>query len=123
MSEQPIHGAVPDWTLGWRLARALQYGNVSKDEMADYLRVSRNTVGNYVADRTKVPHAVVLMWALRTGVDPDWLEKGINAGPAPTPPPSGVTPELRKLTDSKRSRARRAPGAGTHRYRPILVAA
>jgi transcriptional regulator with XRE-family HTH domain len=74
-------GGVPVWSLSDRLSKSLEYGEVSKLEMADYLGVSANTVGNYLAGRTKISRGFLVLWAQRTGVDPVWLETGA--------PPSG----------------------------------
>ena len=75
MTEHAVPG-VPEWTKGDRLGKALDYAHVSVAEMAEYLDVSRNTVGNYINDRTRVPGAVMRLWAMRTGVPLEWLETG-----------------------------------------------
>lgn len=78
MSEQPAHQpAVPRWTLGWRLQRALAHGGVSVHEMASELQVSRGTLSRWMADRGPDPRDVYLkQWALRTGVPYPWLCHG-----------------------------------------------
>lgn len=81
-----FEGNVPIWTEGDRLGKALRHADVSNQGMADYLGVSRNTVGNYIAGRTPVDKRTRMLWALRTGVAIDWLEKGDGT---PTPPPNG----------------------------------
>lgn len=73
----PSHSSsIPTWTLGDRLAKALDHSGVSVADMADELGVSRNTVGNYIAGRTAPKRAVVAAWALLTGVPRDWLLTG-----------------------------------------------
>lgn len=44
--------------------------------MADYLGVSRNTIGNYIALRSRPNKGTVRLWAMATGVDLDWLAEG-----------------------------------------------
>jgi transcriptional regulator with XRE-family HTH domain len=116
MSEVPERGRVPRWTLGDRLAKALDDGQVSHGEMAELLEVGRNTIGNYCAGRTKPSVATLHMWAARTGVDFEWLRTGVAPhGGGPTPPrglPDGGD-KLRRLTEKSRARARGGP---THRY-------
>lgn len=79
MSEQPIHG-IPQWTVGDRLGKALDFADMSVGEMADYLEVSRNTVGNYINGRTRAPGSTLRLWSMRTGVPRKWLETGESDG-------------------------------------------
>ena len=72
----PDGGLVPEFGLADRLAKALQVANVSNQAMADYLGVSRNTISAYVNGRGTPKRAYLLLWALRTGVDREWLETG-----------------------------------------------
>src|SRR5690606_11588498 len=67
---------VPAFGLRHRLSLALDHADVSVQEMADELGVSRNTVGNYIAGRTRPHKAVLRVWALRTGVPFTWLAEG-----------------------------------------------
>lgn len=70
------------WTLGDRLGKALRLESVSVAEMARELGVSRNTVGNYIADRTPVRDQTIRVWAMRTGVPFNELKLGItSSGP------------------------------------------
>lgn len=74
MSEQPQSGFVPDWTLGWRMQRALAHAEVSVEEIAEEIGVSRSTVSRWLNDRGMPPRpGYVKLWALRTGVDHSWL--------------------------------------------------
>ena len=74
MSAEPT---VPDWTLGWRLRRALDFADVSVAEMADELGVGRTTVSGWLNDPDRRVRRVYLRyWADRCRVPLDWLEFG-----------------------------------------------
>ena len=75
MSQAPV-GSIPAWNTGDRLRKSLDHVEMSVQEMADYLEVSRNTVGNYISGRRPIPGAMLKLWALRTGVPRVWLETG-----------------------------------------------
>lgn len=115
-------GSIPQWSQGDRLAKALDHAGMSVQDMADFLEVTRNTIGNYTAGRTKINRATLLVWAERTGVDLRWLESGEAPNPPPTPgirivepDPSDRDDALRRLTQSKLSRSRHSEGS-TQRY-------
>lgn len=63
--------------LSDRLNKALTVADVSSQEMADYLGVSRNTISNYINGRTLAKKQTLRLWAMRTGVPLVWLEHGI----------------------------------------------
>ena len=44
--------------------------------MADYLGVSRQTIGNYASGRTHPTKGDMRLWAMRCGVSLRWLETG-----------------------------------------------
>jgi transcriptional regulator with XRE-family HTH domain len=74
MSAMEEQGAIPEWTLGWRLARALGYGGVSVEEMAAELGVSRSTVSRWMNDRGAPPRiGYVKLWCQRTGTNLEWV--------------------------------------------------
>lgn len=69
------HGRIPALTLGWRLQMAL--GEISAQEMADNLGVSRATVSRWMHDKGAPPRrAYIAQWAMATGVPVEWLEHG-----------------------------------------------
>ena len=77
MSEIAQTGIVPDWTLGWRMQRALAHADVSVEQMGEELGVSRSTVSRWLNDRGGPPRIGYLkLWALRTGVPLEWLVTG-----------------------------------------------
>lgn len=75
-------GGVPEWDLADRLRKALREANrregsdLSVEELAEELGYSRQSVGNWMAGRAEPRRAVILQWAIRTGVDAGWLETG-----------------------------------------------
>lgn len=76
MADVGTTATVPHFEMRHRLGLALEAADVSVHEMADELGVSRNTVGNYLAGRTRPHKAVLRVWALRTGVPYEWLAGG-----------------------------------------------
>lgn len=94
MSNAPHYEDLADrlaFGLPDRLGKALKVGNVSSGDMAAYLEVAPNTISNYINGRTPPKKAVVLQWAVKTGVPPKWLETG--RFPEETNPTSPGTPE------------------------------
>lgn len=73
-----------NWTLGDRLGKALRNEHVSKQAMADLLGVTRNTVGNYIADRTPITDGYIRLWAVRTGLSFEELKYGDDFEPDPS---------------------------------------
>lgn len=71
------NATIPDWTLGWRMRRALGHSGVSVQEMADELGVARTTLTRWMGDQGAPPRPAFLrVWALRTGVPYEWLVNG-----------------------------------------------
>jgi len=70
-------GSIPQWTLGWRLARSLAHAGMTMQEMADELGVARTTVSRWINDHGAPPRrAFVNQWSLITGVPVQWLLTG-----------------------------------------------
>lgn len=59
-----------------RLRRALRVADVSVNEMADYLEVSRNAVTSWINGRHLPRDRDLKRFALRTGFDICWLKTG-----------------------------------------------
>ncbi|WP_428831898.1 helix-turn-helix transcriptional regulator [Gulosibacter sediminis] len=70
------HWAALAFTRADRLTKALDFGGVSNQDMAETLGVSRQTIGNYTSGRTNPSKATLMAWALRTGVPLEWLQTG-----------------------------------------------
>lgn len=70
---------VPEWTLGWRLQRALAHAGIAVEDMARALGVSRSTVSRWMHDQGARPRVVYLKrWADWCGVSPSWLSDGLQ---------------------------------------------
>jgi transcriptional regulator with XRE-family HTH domain len=95
MSEQRSEVALLEWDLADRMRKALRTGGVKVNVMADYLGVSRNTVGNYINGHTPPDRRTLRLWAMRCGVPFEWLETGTTSE-APHPDGDGgpVLPRL-----------------------------
>ena len=64
MTTQQAAGAIPDWTLGWRLQRSLDWAGVAVNEMTAHLGVSRSTISRWMHDDGAPPRAAFLaQWA------------------------------------------------------------
>jgi transcriptional regulator with XRE-family HTH domain len=78
METDPSWETIPRWTRGDRLRKARLVAGVSPEEMADLLEVTDRTIRNYEQDRTPIKRPAVAAWALRTGIDREWLWNGIE---------------------------------------------
>ena len=74
---------IPMFTRGDRMAKALEHSRVTVSEMADYLGVSRQTIGNWMHGRTQPSKGDLRLWAMRTGVPLEWIETGRTGSGAP----------------------------------------
>lgn len=74
MSAQATGHNLPQWTLGERLQKARTHAGLSRDDMAERLGISRNTVINYETDKTHPTERRKRLWAMVTGVPVEWLE-------------------------------------------------
>lgn len=83
-------GGVPTFQQRHRLALALEYAGVDRDEIADVLGVHRNTVGNYLRGDTEPGRAVLRVWAMRCGVPYVWITTGETPRDNPDGPPSTI---------------------------------
>jgi transcriptional regulator with XRE-family HTH domain len=70
------HNGVPQWTTGDRLAKARRHAGLSRDDMADYLGLTPQAIGNYELDKRPIKVGMVRLWAMRCGVDFEWLRTG-----------------------------------------------
>ena len=69
--------AVPPWSLGWRMQRALAWAELSVQEIADELGVNRTTISRWMHDVGAPPRTIYLRaWAARCRVPYEWLAFG-----------------------------------------------
>ena len=69
---------VPPLTLGWRLKMSLDYADISVQQIADTLGVSRATISRWMGDKGDRPkRAYLLQWALITRVPFEWIDIGV----------------------------------------------
>lgn len=74
--------AIPTWDLADRLNKSLRHADVSVQQMADFLEVHRNTISAWLHGRGKGPaRAMLVSWAVATGVDYEWLAHGDEGEP------------------------------------------
>lgn len=80
---------IPEFSLGDRLRKAREVANLSQQELADEIGVSRRSIVRYES-AAKAPKSVTLLYAMRTGVPAAWL----LTGSVPTSPvgPAGLEP-------------------------------
>ena len=72
-------GAIPTWTLGDRLRKARLHAGLDQAQLAAITGMSRNTVGNYEADKSTPSKLYLRAWATATGVSIEWLQHGDDA--------------------------------------------
>lgn len=121
MSEAAMRSQVPEWTLGWKLKRALDFAGVSAQDMAGELGVHVATVSRWMNDRETPRRAYVMAWALRTGVPIEWFNgedelPRVDSNHQPTgwwtepgPPSTAEIASIAKPIDGLRQRIRRGP--------------
>lgn len=83
--------SVPQWDRADRMRKALRHADppVSVQGMADYLGVTRQTVGTWINGHIEPSTQTLRLWALHTGVPFNWLRDG-----DPTTPPGGGRSEV-----------------------------
>lgn len=118
LKTQPAHPVASPWTFGLhdRLDKALTVAGVSNSEMAEYLGISSNTIGNYTSGRTAPKTQTLRLWAMRTGAPLEWLITGIE--PAQKDPaseetgseivhPLGLEPRTHWIRDGRKTKPAR----------------
>jgi len=74
MTVQVEAGNVPAWHIGDFLRKARENAGLEQAQLAVDLGISRRTVTNYERGHVKPRRAVLMAWAMRTGVPVWWLE-------------------------------------------------
>lgn len=82
MSNAPDLYPELQWDIADRLRKTLRTYDVSVQDMATYLEVSRNTVGSWLNGRHQPRKRDVRLWAMRIGQPElvDWLYGGTQTG-------------------------------------------
>ena len=79
-------GVIPVLTPGQRLTVAREFVDLTQGELAERLGVTTATVQRAESGKTQPRRPTFMAWAMATGVDLDWLEKGDSpAGPDMSP--------------------------------------
>lgn len=96
---------VPEWDMADRLRKALRVADMHVSDMADYLGITRETVGRYINGHAgeNVPLQTLRLWSLRTGVPLQWIQTGT----VDDPPNGKGSPAPRPAGKRRRPRARR----------------
>ena len=104
-------GVVPKIEIRHRLRIAREFAGYEREELADKIEVSRNTIGNAESGRTAPRKIMINAWALACAVPVSWILTGKH----PTDHPDGgsglgiIRPELhvptRQTTVSNRTRS------------------
>lgn len=85
---------VPEFDLADRMRKALRIAGLTVQEMADYLGVTRTTVSNWINGHVPPSKQTQRLWAMRSGVDFDWLVTGENPHQAVPDEGSVLLPRL-----------------------------
>ena len=79
---------VPEWTVSDRLRKARETAGLDQAQLAERAGLSRATVSNAERGVGIPQRATLLVWAMATGVDPEWLMAGVEevrVKPGPKP--------------------------------------
>lgn len=96
-------GVVPTIEIRHRLRIAREFAGYERDELADAIEVSRNTIGNAESGRSKPRKIMINAWALACGVPVSWIMTGEHGGDGPGPSSGlGIIRTERLLESSKR---------------------
>ena len=65
-----------DFDLADRMRKALRVADLSVNEAAERMNVSRNTIGNWLSGRSKPGTEQLVVFAAVTGAPYEWLRTG-----------------------------------------------
>lgn len=114
-------GVIPQFTRADRLRKAREHAGLYMRELADELGVSESTISRYEGGGQRARRAVVMAWAVATGVDFAWLFDGDDHAAASQQPAGGIrktVSEALKTHSGTRSRTPRPPGHAPGLVRP-----
>lgn len=69
-------GTIPEWTVGDRLYKARKETGLDAQQFADEIGIHRSSVRRYEEGAASPRPVVLKAWALRSGVDSEWLLTG-----------------------------------------------
>ncbi|WP_104136615.1 helix-turn-helix domain-containing protein [Cryobacterium sp. Y62] len=69
------------FTLGDRMKKSLKVAQVSRSEIAQFMKVAEATVSTWMNDGHAPSHQTLMLWAMKTEVDLVWLETGKEEAP------------------------------------------
>ena len=93
-----------DQSFGDRLSKSLRYAGISHDEMAQYLEVHRNSVGNWCQGKARMMPVILRAWAIKVGLPVEWLRDGIWPENKPKPAARKTTKQQVKPVSRRSSR-------------------
>lgn len=102
MSESPMH--VPQWDMADRMRKSLRDADLRVQDMAEYLEVNRNTVGNWINGRVTPPGTAIRLWAMRCGVPLKWLRHGDAGDPFGDDPGATIGRVTHRYSRASRAR-------------------
>jgi transcriptional regulator with XRE-family HTH domain len=76
MAEHAVAPSALEWDMADRMRKALRVADISSNEMADYMGVSRNSVSSWINGRAVPRRTMLRLFAMRAGVSHKWLETG-----------------------------------------------
>ena len=76
MAETDTIRPLPSFQLRHRLQLAIEFAGTSKEALAAYLDLSRQTIDNYLSGRTEPKVSTLRDWASACGVPASWLLTG-----------------------------------------------
>ena len=86
MSIESAWDNVPAFTIGDYLRKAREHAGLEQTELASEIGISRGTVTNYERGHVTPRKAVVMAWAMRTGVPVEWITSLGKTKPRPDSP-------------------------------------
>lgn len=78
-------GQIPQFEMRHRLQLAREFAGLDRQQLADRMEISRNSVLNAETGRTTPRKLVLNAWAMACGVPVSWLISGEQPGPGPGP--------------------------------------
>lgn len=76
-------GRVPQPNIKYRLLQAREEAGMSQAQLSAETGISPTSI-SYAETGKRVPRrTTITLWAMATGVDRDWLEKGMKNAPSP----------------------------------------